>query len=474
MAPDLDDCHEGPPSPAIRKQWLPPRLALLFLAIPFQILAEVSYWVWGRHGNIYVLSFCTVLWFVWFALIFLMAVPALDSRLRPHQKLLKIAVICIVLAVVCMGVTEGVGLHLLGTGAIEENDMVREVVKSFGYNDATALTHQASKRLLEGINPYLYLDLLSALEEHDVCIGSVTPLMRGSLVDVFPYPTGEQLEAIMEDARALSNSAPPEFESKVSYPAGSFLFHTPFVAMGLNDLRLFYLLCALAAGAVVLILVPGVLRPLVLLSGLVSISLWNLIATGTLDTLYVLLILMGWLLRSRLWLAVMFMGLAASTKQIAWLYILFFIILVVRERGWRPATASSLGIAMVFTCVNLPFIFGAPMHWLEGVMTPVVEPMFPRGAGIVTFSVAGILPPNAAIFLIMEMLVLVIGAGWYFFRGYRYPQVGLLLAALPLFFAWRSYSCYFYFASLLVFGAVMVLEYRHLYKPGVARATRPP
>jgi hypothetical protein len=38
-------------------------------------------------------------------------------------------------------------------------------------------------------------------------------------------------------------------------------------------------------------------------------------------------------------------------------------------------------------------------------------------------------------------------------------RVAWLLAALPFFFAWRSYSGYFYFASLLMFGAVITLEY---------------
>jgi hypothetical protein len=38
-------------------------------------------------------------------------------------------------------------------------------------------------------------------------------------------------------------------------------------------------------------------------------------------------------------------------------------------------------------------------------------------------------------------------------------RVAWLLAALPFFFAWRSYFGYFYFASLLMFGAVITLEY---------------
>jgi len=49
---------------------------------------------------------------------------------------------------------------------------------------------------------------------------------------------------------------------------------------------------------------------------------------------------------------------------------------------------------------------------------------------------------------------------WYYYNCRKYPQAGLLLAVLPLFFAWRSFSAYFYFASLLVFGAVIIEEYR--------------
>lgn len=42
-------------------------------------------------------------------------------------------------------------------------------------------------------------------------------------------------------------------------------------------------------------------------------------------------------------------------------------------------------------------------------------------------------------------------------------RVAWLLAALTFFFAWRSYSGYFYFASLLMFGAVITLEYAKLW-----------
>ena len=438
---------------------VPPRLTLLFLAMPLQLLAESLYWVFGRGGNVAIIGLCMALWFSWFALIFLMAVPPVDRWLRPWLRQLKRGVVVVTVLLAAVGIAELLGLHLLETGTLRGTGLTDEVTGYFRYNDATAMSHQASERLLEGENPYTEADIVAALDERGLPAATVTPLKKGDFAEVFPYPSEDELNDVLREARELGNGPPAEFESKVSYPAGSFLFQTPFVALGLEDLRIFYLICALAAAGIVLWRAPSALRPWAVVAFLVSVVLWNLIATGTTDTLYVLFVLLGWMLRSRLLLASVFVGLAAATKQIAWIYAVFFLILLLRERGWRPVFASVSTMMGVFAIINMPFVFDASQHWLEGVMAPVLDPMFPRGVGVVAFSIAGILPPNPVIFMIMEAVVLALGALWYYRTGYRYPYVGLVLAALPFFFAWRSYSCYFYFASLLVFGLVL-LEYR--------------
>jgi len=441
---------------------LPPRLSLLIFALPFQMLAESLYWLYGRHGSLSIISLTMVLWLVWFSLIFLTAMPPVDRALRRYRRRLHLAAVAIIVLLAFVGIGEIVTLRLVSNGVVSEKELasdLTEATDTFRYNDATALGHQASETLLNGQNPYTEADIVAALEELDLPVGTVTPLKQGNFAEVFPYPTEAQLDEALSEAKASGDAEPVEFVSSISYPAGSFLFHTPFTALGLEDLRVFYLLCAIAAGAIIFWRAPSRLRPLVVAAFLVSLVLWNLVATGTNDTLYVLFVLVGWMLRSRLWLAALFMGLAASTKQIAWFYVLFYLILVLRETGWRPALHSLGGILVVFSAINLPFIIDAPQHWLEGVLGPVMDPLFPKGAGIVAFSVAGILPPNALVFTLMEVAVLIVAAIWYYRAGYRYPQVGLLLAVLPLFFAWRSFSFYFYFASLLVFGSVIALEY---------------
>jgi len=357
-----------------------------------------------------------------------------------------------------MSLGEGIGFHLVNTGVVTENEMAEFLTDSISYNDATALNHQASLLLLSGENPYESTTIIDAVEEFEVPTTYLTPLKQGAFADVFPYPTEEQLDEVLDDAKASGNVKPMELESKVSYPAGSFIFQVPLVALGLEDTRWFYLICAILMVIVILWKAPKEFRPIILLAFMTNLVFWNLIGTGTTDTLYVLFILLGWIFRRRIWLAALFMGLAATTKQIAWLFILFYLILLLREVGWKR-TLQSLGIiGGTFALINLPFIFAAPQAWFEGVMAPVLDPMFPKGVGLVAFSIAGILPPSSLLFTTIEIVVLLLALIWYYFNCRKYPEAGLLLAVLPLFFAWRSFSCYFYFASLLVFGAVAVGE----------------
>jgi len=439
---------------------LPPRLFLIFFAVIIQMGADVFSWYSKSTGNPIIIFFAVVLWLLWFGLVFLIAKPSVDSLLHPYRKILHISAVTVIVIISLCSIGEAIGLHLVNIGVAKENVMAQTLTESLSYNDATALNHQASLLLLKGENPYANSNIVDAAEEFEVPAEYLTPLKQGDFAEVFPYPTEAQLDEALNKAKASSNVSPLEFESKVSYPAGSFLFQAPLVALGLEDTRLFYLLCAIAMVVVIFWQAPGRLRPLVIVAFLTNLVFWNLIGTGTIDTLYVLFILLGWILRKRLWLSALFMGLAATTKQTAWLFVLFYLILILREIGWKRALQSLGVIVGTFVVINLPFIFDAPQAWLEGVLAPVLDPMFPKGVGLVAFSIAGILPPNSLIFTMIEVAVLILALVWYYFKCPKYPHAGLLLAVLPLFFAWRSFSCYFYFASLLVFGAVVIEEYK--------------
>jgi uncharacterized membrane protein len=439
---------------------LPPRLLLFFFAVLVQIGGEVFSWYSLKTGNPLLIFLAVVVWFLWFALVFLLAKPSTDNLLRPYRKGIYITALVIVMILAIMGIGEIVGIHLVNTGVVDDNELAESLTYALSYNDSTAINHQASQQLIEGINPYSNSNIVKAYDEFEVPVESLTPLRQGSFAEVFPYPTKEQLNEAINNAKDSPDTPPPEFESKVSYPAGSFLFQVPLVALGLQDTRVFYLLCGILMLVVLFLLAPKRLRFLVIIAFITNLMLWNLIGTGTIDILYVLFIFLGWILmRRNLLLSALFIGLAATTKQIAWLLVLFYLVLLLRELGWKQALRSMGVIGATFTVVNMPFIFGAPQAWLEGVLAPIFDPMFPSGDGIVAFSIAGILPPNSLLYTMIEIAVLVAALVWYYFNCRKYPQTGLLLAVLPLFFAWRSYSCYFCFASLLIFGAVIIAEY---------------
>jgi hypothetical protein len=437
---------------------LPPRLLFIFFAIIIQLGAEVLSWYAKNSGDAIIIALAVALWLFWFGLIFLMAKPSIDDILRPYRKILQWAAVVTMAALLLMAIGEGIGLHLVNTGVVKDNAMATTLVESLGYNDATALNQQASQTFLNGENPYAKSNIISAYEEFNVSPKYLTPLKLGDFAEVFPAPTEEQRAEVLSKVENSTNSPPVEFESKLSYPAGSFLFQAPFVALGLEDIRWFYLLCAVVMVAVVFWKAPQSLRPLVVIAFLTNLVFWNLIGTGQTDTLYLLFILLGWIFRRQLWPSALFMGLAATTKQIAWFFILFYLILILREVGWKRAMQAFGVIALTFFATNLPFMFGAPHDWLQGVLAPIADPMFPKGAGLVSFSIAGILPPNSLLFTLMEVGVLLTSLVWYYFNCRKYPQAGLLLAVLPFFFAWRSLSAYFYFAALLVFALVTIEE----------------
>src|SRR6185312_15605578 len=98
---------------------------------------------------------------------------------------------------------------------------------------------------------------------------------------------------------------------------------------------------------------------------------------------------------------------------------------------------------------NLPFLLNAPHAWLEGVLAPQVEPMFPSGTGLIRLSLAGPLPlAPQTLYTALEAVAFVASLVWYWRRGKESPEMAFVLAVLPLFFAWRSLTTYFYYIGL--------------------------
>jgi hypothetical protein len=319
------------------------------------------------------------------------------------------------------------------------------------HNDAIALNECAAHLVLEGRDPYASLDIFDCYAQLGIGADRTTPLKRGEFADVAVYPTDAQLDAAWR-VRAESGTN-VEFVSRPSYPALSFLLIVPFVALGWDTNRL-YVLCLLVAMALVVLRTPAGLRPFMLTAVLGAASLAAFTVNGSADLLYVLPLVVAWLWRERRWSAIAY-GIAAATKQLAWFFAPFYLIAVVTTHGWREGVRRAAIAAGVFVVTNLPFIVAHPSAWLEGLTTPLSEPMFPRGAGIVFLGTNGGLPllPSTAYLALEGLCALIcVAVAW---RSRRTsPELGVVLALVPLFFAWRSLFSYFFLIPL--FAAVAV------------------
>ena len=321
------------------------------------------------------------------------------------------------------------------------------------HNDAIALNDCAARLVLEGRDPYASLDIFDCYARLGIGADRTTPLRRGEFAEVAVYPTDQQLDAVWALRARDGGAQNLEFVSRPSYPALSFLLIIPFVALGWDTNRL-YVLCLIAAMALVVFRTPIGLRPFMLTAVLGAASLAAFTVNGSADLLYVLPLAAAWLWRERRWSALAY-GIAAATKQLAWFFAPFYLIAVVTTHGWREGLRRAAIAAAVFVATNLPFVLAHPADWLEGVTTPLSEPMFPRGAGIIFLGTNGGLPllPSTAYLALEALCALVcIAVAW---RSRRTsPELGVVLALVPLFFAWRSLFSYFFLIPL--FAAVAV------------------
>ncbi|MDE3230577.1 MAG: DUF2029 domain-containing protein, partial [Chloroflexota bacterium] len=288
-------------------------------------------------------------------------------------------------------------------------------------NDGATLDQYAAQRLLAGHNPYATSDIHAAVVTLRQNPAYTTPLRAGPFAGRAPtdYPSAaERVAAFKADPSGAG------FEGKLSYPALAFLPLVLLVWAGLPSATLLTLLCALALGALIIAAAPRRLRPWVALLCLADVPLLNATLIADPDILYILPLFAAWRWRGRGALAAVLLGLALSTKQLAWFSAPFLLILVWRERGWRAAAGMLAGAAALFAAINAPFFLNDPRAWLAGVLAPQIDPMFPLGNGLVRLSLSGALPLlPAPVYTALEGLALLAALVWYWRHCLRTPAL---------------------------------------------------
>ena len=440
-----------------------PHIFLFFFALALQLVASAVAGVgFALNGNGFWLA-GFVLWLLWFVAMLIIVNPRIDIFLRRYRDGIRRAAFTIFIVLTILGVLELV-IALFVMPIVLRNDtqgefaqLLGQMQHGFQYNDGTALQQQATENLLNGKNPYAHANIITALVKYNGSFDRVTPLRAGQLSDVFPYPTEDQLKMIWDKAITNPSPAPPEIESRVCYPAGFFLLPAPFLAAGITDIRIVYILFILAGLFYAVWQIPGGKRWLFIAFSVVSLELWNSLADGETGSLIFPLLLVAWVsLGKNRWLSAIAMGLAVATKQTAWFFLPFYLILL-----WRKSNIKSLAftigvVGAIFVITNAYYIAIDPKLWFTSILSPMVDPMFPFGVGIVVMVTIGALNIHSALpFTVLEALVFIIGAVWYIRKSKRYPYAGPILSVLPLFFAWRSLWSYFFYIQLVIITCML-------------------
>ena len=284
-----------------------------------------------------------------------------------------------------------------------------------GYHvDAVTVPHVAAQELLAGQDPYTVFDLPAALAQFGMNPDLVTHYEDGSVV------------------RSLS------------YPALNFLLVTPFIALGVTDIRWIYLVEIIALILVLLRKVRIPWRPLVS-AGIVgnTVTMRQSILAGIDPTWWVLLTI-AWIFVESAWLSPIAVGLAVASRQPAWFAAPFYVLAIWKRNGRAEALRRAAVIGVVALIPNLPFMIDNPVAFFDGVGGPMLGALAPSGVGFVRLGLDGPFPllPRAvygglaAVSFVTLMAVL-----WRYWRSV--PIGAVIFPFVPLYLAWRSLQNYF-------------------------------
>ncbi len=394
------------------------------------ILHYLNITLTGRaYGATIVVLLCGAL-----ALLFLACRSTVPRRLRvllPYSR-----------ALAAVGLIGTVGASCYSVVNIAEYPAILTHTEHY-WNDAIAMTDCSTDLFVHGHNPYVDFSLGDCFARLHMDGRFTTPLQAGRFAHYYPPHNVERRLFAQQQQGHMQH--PAEFESYVSYPAGSFLLPAIFYALGWREMSTFYIAWLVAAYALLAWRAPPRLRPWLVPIALANVVVWDYAIRGYSEGLVIFLILAAWATRRRPWLSAVLMGLAATTREDSWFFALFYMVLVLRTGGWRDAARRLGVIAAIVVVTNAPFFVRAPSDWLNGILGPVRDPMYHGGQGLIVLVQGGWLPlwPRG-VYTALELTALVVCLAVYARICRRHPGAGLALALVPLVFAWRSLFVYFY------------------------------
>ena len=229
-----------------------PHVFLMFFALAIQLVAAVISGIgYSLNENVFCLA-GFVLFTLWFIAMLIIVNPRTDTALNNHREIIKRGAQIVIVVFIFLGTAELATAVLIAPIAQRNNAngdfamLLRQMEQGFQYNDSTALERQAAENLLGGKNPYAHANIITAMLKYSGSSDRITPLRTGRFINVFPAPSETQLKEIWDIAIHHPSQSPSEIESNVCYPAGLFLLPAPFIAAGVKDIRIVFIVFVLA------------------------------------------------------------------------------------------------------------------------------------------------------------------------------------------------------------------------------------
>jgi hypothetical protein len=365
-----------------------------------------------------------------------LAVVALRRRTRPSRPAALVA------TAVCAAMAVGSAVLLFTTAASAPtgNDLRCR-------DDVATATFGAADQLRAGHNPYASYEALQAAAAYGCTHINPTVLRRGVFEGATSMPGDTAIQAAVHAAQ--QDPSRPEIERSLNYPGGSVL-------LGLLGPTAFPWAMALLLAAAVAATVRRAASNRWAVAAALSAqaALLALIPDGHTDAAVVAMLLLAWASPTTL-LGGLALGLACGTKQTAWFLAPALLATAYARDGRRGLVRATAGAVAGFAVLNLPFIAMGPAAYVHGVMGPLVDGLFPLGAGLVGLVTSGALPYAAAPLFTALMLACVAASVPASLRWDRtHPGIGVLLGGLALFLGPRSLLEYIAGAGALLVCAV--------------------
>lgn len=232
-------------------------------------------------------------------------------------------------------------------------------------------------------------------------------------------------------------------ESYYPYPALPILLVMPFQRLHLPGTLMLSLLAHLVLLFLLFLITPRAYQPIILLPAMAGVNFVALSFIGSLDIVWVMLLVAMVALWHYPVLRAFLFGLAIALKQTPWLVGPFLLIHL-----WHEAKDDEINqirtfvtiVAGTFLLVNAPFIIWDPEAWLTGVITPMYD-------NLIYFSQGGLSG-------LTQFGLVTLPKGYYLFAT-------LTVFTFLLFCYWRHYDA-LRFSIWIAPGILMWFSYRNL------------